>query len=130
MSRNPISEALHFTLHCFSGKAFGSVGGYIASTATTVDFVKQYAAGFIFTTALPPMNLASAIASVRLLKSGEGRALREAQQRNVAHMKCLLTRANIPYEDCPSHIIPIKVFLFLFFSSFILSQYNGCFDKK
>jgi len=105
-------DGLHHKVDIVSGtlgKAFGSVGGYIASTSTLVDFVRQYAAGFIFTTALPPMNLASAIASIRLLKGEEGGVLREKQQRNVAHMKCLLTQANIPYEDCPSHIIPIKV---------------------
>jgi len=123
-------DQLHHKVDIVSGtlgKAFGSVGGYIASTATLVDFVKQYAAGFIFTTALPPMNLASAIASIRLLKSGEGQQLRDRQQQNVAHMKCLLSSANIPYEDCPSHIIPIKVGdpkKCTLLSEHLLSKYN------
>ncbi len=94
------------------GKAFGNVGGYIASTASLVDTVRSYAPGFIFTTALPPMNLAGAVAAVCLLKSDEGRALRELHQRNVARMRCLLETANLPVADCPSHIIPIKVLPF------------------
>uniref|UniRef100_A0A3Q2QX56 5-aminolevulinate synthase, non-specific, mitochondrial n=1 Tax=Fundulus heteroclitus TaxID=8078 RepID=A0A3Q2QX56_FUNHE len=43
------------------GKAVGCVGGYIASTRAVVDTVRSYAAGFIFTTSLPPMLLAGTI---------------------------------------------------------------------
>uniref|UniRef100_A0A8C1Z550 5-aminolevulinate synthase n=1 Tax=Cyprinus carpio TaxID=7962 RepID=A0A8C1Z550_CYPCA len=91
------------------GKAFGCVGGYIASTAALVDNVRSYAAGFIFTTSLPPMVLAGALESVRVLKSPEGQALRRAHQRNVKHMRQLLLDAGLPVINCPSHIIPIRV---------------------
>uniref|UniRef100_A0A9J8BQD1 5-aminolevulinate synthase n=1 Tax=Cyprinus carpio carpio TaxID=630221 RepID=A0A9J8BQD1_CYPCA len=91
------------------GKAFGCVGGYIASTAALVDTVRSYAAGFIFTTSLPPMVLAGALESVRVLKSPEGQALRRAHQRNVKHMRQLLLDAGLPVINCPSHIIPIRV---------------------
>ncbi|XP_028669219.1 5-aminolevulinate synthase, erythroid-specific, mitochondrial-like isoform X1 [Erpetoichthys calabaricus] len=91
------------------GKAFGCVGGYIASTASLVDTVRSFAAGFIFTTSLPPMVLAGALESVRVLKSSEGQALRRAHQRNVKHMRQLLLDAGLPVINCPSHIIPIRV---------------------
>lgn len=91
------------------GKAFGCVGGYIASSAALVDTVRSYAAGFIFTTALPPMTLAGALESVRVLKSAEGQALRRAHQRNVKHMRQLLMDKGLPVVNCPSHIIPIRV---------------------
>ncbi|XP_018424631.1 PREDICTED: 5-aminolevulinate synthase, erythroid-specific, mitochondrial, partial [Nanorana parkeri] len=91
------------------GKAFGCVGGYVASTAALIDTVRSYAAGFIFTTSLPPMVLAGALESVRVLKSEEGQALRRAHQRNVKHMRQLLMDAGLPVINCPSHIIPIRV---------------------
>ncbi|XP_031142185.1 5-aminolevulinate synthase, erythroid-specific, mitochondrial [Sander lucioperca] len=91
------------------GKAFGCFGGYIASSAALVDTVRSFAAGFIFTTALPPMVLAGAMESVRILKSPEGQVLRRAHQRNVKHMRQLLMDKGLPVVNCPSHIIPIRV---------------------
>uniref|UniRef100_A0A8C4TCF0 5-aminolevulinate synthase n=1 Tax=Erpetoichthys calabaricus TaxID=27687 RepID=A0A8C4TCF0_ERPCA len=91
------------------GKAFGCVGGYIASTTALVDTVRSYAAGFIFTTSLPPMLLAGARESVQILKSEEGRSLRRKHQRNVKLLRQMLMDAGLPVVHCPSHIIPIRV---------------------
>ncbi|XP_077460288.1 5-aminolevulinate synthase, erythroid-specific, mitochondrial [Stigmatopora argus] len=91
------------------GKAYGCMGGYIASSAALVDTVRSFAAGFIFTTALPPMVLAGALESVRVLKGPEGQSLRRAHQRNVKHMRQLLMDKGLPVVNCPSHIIPIQV---------------------
>ncbi|KAJ8361059.1 hypothetical protein SKAU_G00175840 [Synaphobranchus kaupii] len=91
------------------GKAFGCVGGYIASTSALVDTVRSYAAGFIFTTSLPPMLLAGAKVSVQTLKSEEGRALRRKHQRNVKLLRQMLMDSGLPVVHCPSHIIPVRV---------------------
>ncbi len=48
------------------GKAFGSIGGYIAGTSKMTDFIRSYGSGFIFTTSMPPTVLASAIAAIEV----------------------------------------------------------------
>ncbi|GFR24074.1 5-aminolevulinate synthase, nonspecific, mitochondrial [Trichonephila clavata] len=91
------------------GKAFGNIGGYIASTDAIIDMVRSYAAGFIFTTSLPPTVLKGSLASIKILKSDEGRLLREKHQHNVKYLRKALREANIPVVHCPSHIIPVHV---------------------
>lgn len=89
------------------GKAFGVVGGYIAASADLCDFVRSFASGFIFTTALPPSVAAGAAASIRHLKSSA--AERAAHQERVAEVRARLDAVGIPHEPNPSHIIPVMV---------------------
>lgn len=89
------------------GKAFGVMGGYIAANAAIVDAIRSYAAGFIFTTALSPVLVAGALASVETLKVSNH--LREKHQERAARLKTLLTVAGLPLMASVSHIVPIKV---------------------
>lgn len=91
------------------GKAFGNIGGYIAGSASTVDMIRSYAAGFIFTTSLPPTTLAGALASIKVLRSDEGRQLRFRHQEAVRYLREKLVQHGIPALHCPSHIIPVHV---------------------
>jgi len=89
------------------GKAYGVVGGYIAASGELCDFVRSFASGFIFTTALPPAIAAGAAASVRHLKvSTRERAL---QKKRVADLRARLDSEGIPHLPNPSHIIPVMV---------------------
>ncbi|WP_448585230.1 5-aminolevulinate synthase [Thermaurantiacus sp.] len=89
------------------GKAFGVVGGYIAGSAALCDFIRSFASGFIFTTALPPSVAAAATASIRHLKSSS--VERAAHQARVAKVRARLKAIGIPMLDNPSHIIPVMV---------------------
>ncbi|MEM1104110.1 MAG: 5-aminolevulinate synthase [Pseudomonadota bacterium] len=89
------------------GKAFGVMGGYIAGSAAMCDFVRSFASGFIFTTALPPALAAGARASVRHLK--ESSEERRAHQERVAQVRARLSALGIPLLDNPSHIVPVMV---------------------
>lgn len=71
--------------------------------------IRSYAAGFIFTTSLPPTVLAGANKAIEILSSDEGRALRSKHQSNVKYLRNTLLRNGFPVEHTPSHIIPIKI---------------------
>ena len=88
-------------------KGFGVIGGYIAASATICDFVRSFASGFIFTTALPPAVAAGATASIRHLKSSDTE--RALQKERVAKVRGLLTKFGLPHYDNPSHIVPVIV---------------------
>ncbi len=89
------------------GKAFGVVGGYITGSAALCDFIRSFASGFIFTTALPPAVAAAAQASIKHLK--ESSVERDLQKLQVAKLRKMLDRAGIPHLDNPSHIIPVMI---------------------
>jgi 5-aminolevulinate synthase len=89
------------------GKAFGVMGGYITASAALCDFVRSFASGFIFTTALPPAVAAGARASIRHLKTSN--VEREAQRDRVAKVRAGLDAAGIPHLANPSHIVPVMV---------------------
>ena len=89
------------------GKAYGVVGGYVTGSAAMCDFIRSFASGFIFTTALPPAVAAAARTSIAHLKQSS--AEREGQRRQVARLRAALDRAGIPHLDNPSHIIPVMI---------------------
>jgi len=89
------------------GKAYGCVGGYITGSAALCDFIRSFASGFIFTTALPPAVAAAATASVKYLKTSN--VERDAQKRQVARLRAALDKRGIPHMDNPSHIIPVLI---------------------
>lgn len=89
------------------GKAFGVVGGYIAGSAALCDFIRSFASGFIFTTALPPHVAAGALASIRHLKSSDLERL--AHRQRVAQVRARLDAIGIPQLPNPSHIVPVMV---------------------
>ncbi|GLQ36577.1 5-aminolevulinate synthase [Rhizobium albus] len=89
------------------GKAFGVMGGYIAASTALCDFVRSFASGFIFTTALPPALAAGALASIQHLKQSQFERLRH--QDRVAKFRQGLDAIGVPYMPNPSHIVPVMV---------------------
>ncbi|MEE9455130.1 MAG: 5-aminolevulinate synthase [Paracoccaceae bacterium] len=88
-------------------KAYGVMGGYIATSKKMADAVRSYAPGFIFTTSLPPAIAAGAAESVRYLKSNS--TLREQQQNVAKILKTRLKAMGLPVIDNDSHIVPVMV---------------------
>jgi 5-aminolevulinate synthase len=88
-------------------KGFGVVGGYIAASAALCDFVRSFASGFIFSTALPPAVAAGARTAIRHLRAST--AERDRMHDRVARVRAALDAAGIPHLRNPSHIVPVMV---------------------
>ncbi|KPU84198.1 5-aminolevulinate synthase [Marinosulfonomonas sp. PRT-SC04] len=89
------------------GKAYGVMGGYIATSAKMADAIRSYAPGFIFTTSLPPAVAAGAAASVKHLKTDPH--LRALQQTQAQILKDRLKALGLPIIDHGTHIVPLHV---------------------
>ncbi len=89
------------------GKAYGVMGGYIAASTTLCDFIRSFAPGFIFTTALPPAIAAAACASIKHLKNSN--LEREQHRQKVQRVRTELDIRGIPHLTNEGHIIPVIV---------------------
>ncbi|HXC29579.1 MAG TPA: 5-aminolevulinate synthase [Stellaceae bacterium] len=88
-------------------KAFGTMGGYVAGSALMCDFLRGHAPGFIFTSSMPPLVAAGALAAIRHLR--ESKAERARHQERVATVKRRLGEAGLPLMPSTSHIVPVVV---------------------
>ncbi len=70
-------------------KALGSLGGFVAGSATLIDFLKNRAAGWIYTTALSPADTAAALAAIQVLQQEPHRHQRLWQ--NLTHLQNFLS---------------------------------------
>jgi 8-amino-7-oxononanoate synthase len=71
------------------GKALGAAGAYVAGEARLIRWLTSRCRSYVFTTALCPPACGAALAAVRIVRSEEGRALRE----RLRHLASLLARA-------------------------------------
>ena len=84
------------------GKALGVSGGYIAGSRPLIDFLINRARSFIFSTAPSPAIAAASRASLRIVQSPEGDALRKRLQENLSLLAGAM-KAKLP----PSAIMPL-----------------------
>ena len=88
-------------------KAFGCHGGYITGDTEVVDFIRSTAPGFIFTTSLPPMTAAAALASVRHVRQDHARRAKLFER--AAALKSRFDAAGLPLIASVSHIVPLHI---------------------
>lgn len=109
-SSEPIKDSVMDRIDMITGtlgKAYGTVGGYVAGSRDFIDMIRSYAPGFIFTTSLPPATVAGARASIIYQKHHVGdRALKQVNVRTVKERFAAL---DIPVVPGPSHIVPVLV---------------------
>jgi 5-aminolevulinate synthase len=89
------------------GKAFGVSGGYVAGSKPIIDAIRSHAPDFIFTTSMPPMLAAGALASLGILKNAHD--LRARQQRQANRLRDKLVALELPVMLSDSHIVPLQI---------------------
>jgi 8-amino-7-oxononanoate synthase len=73
-------------------KALGSLGGYVAGSAALIDFLRNRAATWIYTTALSPADTAAALAAIQLIQTEPER--RSQLWQRIAQLRSALQNCN------------------------------------
>lgn len=88
-------------------KALGSLGGYVAGNAALIDFLRNRAPSWIYTTGLSPADTAAALAAVKIVQQ---EPLRRARLwRNVGIFKNLLQLPNLKLLPSESSILCLQL---------------------
>jgi len=88
-------------------KALGSMGGYIAGSKVIIEYLRNNARPFIYSTALPPSVCASSIAAIDILEKEP--SIRTRLWRNIARFRKGLTNLGYNTMESQTQIIPILI---------------------
>jgi len=88
-------------------KAFGVVGGYIAGKKAIVDYLRQRARPFLFSSAVTPADIAACIAAVDIL--AESGALVEKLWANTKYFKAKMKTLGFDLGASTTPITPVMI---------------------
>ncbi|MEW6245018.1 MAG: glycine C-acetyltransferase [Bacillota bacterium] len=88
-------------------KAFGVVGGYVAGTRDLIDYLKQRARPFLFSSALTPADAGAALAAVDLLE--ESNELVQKLWDNARYFKQRMSEAGFDLGKSVTPITPVML---------------------
>ncbi len=80
-------------------KALGSLGGYVAGSATLIDYLRNRAASWIYTTGLSPADTAAATKAIAIVKQEPSRGDRLWQ--NINYLKQQLSSLDLLPSESP-----------------------------
>tara|TARA_R110002020_G_scaffold11340_5_gene42722 strand:- start:897 stop:2258 length:1362 start_codon:yes stop_codon:yes gene_type:complete len=91
-------------------KTFASNGGFIAvKTKAAAEYLKYYSATHTFSNALSPVQAATVLTALQIVRSEEGRALRRQLMDNILYLRSQLTNAGLETLGDPSPIVPVRL---------------------
>jgi len=88
-------------------KALGSVGAYVAGTPELINYLKNKARSFIFSTALPPTAVGAALAALKIVQREP--EIRQKLWRNARYLRAKLIELGYNVPTYKSPIIPILI---------------------
>jgi len=99
-----LTESVHLIMGTFS-KSLASLGGFIASDAQTIDYLKHHSRALIFSASMSPANAAAVLAALEIM-------IHEPQRiaqlwRNTERMKEGLLHLGYDLGDSETPILPV-----------------------
>lgn len=88
-------------------KGLGAIGGYVAGDFEVIDAIRSNAAGFIFTTSIPPAIAAAVAVNIKHLQQSDFE--RKKLFQNVAYLKQKLFESNVKIVENSSHIVSVLI---------------------
>ncbi len=101
-----LTDDVHFIMSTFS-KSLASLGGFIASDAATIDFLKHHSRSLVFSASMSPANAAAALAALHIMRSEPERI--ERLWSNTRRMKEGLLALGFDLGACQTPILPVYV---------------------
>ncbi|HZV83219.1 MAG TPA: 8-amino-7-oxononanoate synthase [Geobacteraceae bacterium] len=89
------------------GKGLGSFGAYVAGSAELIEYLRNRARSFIFSTSLPPAVLAASLAAIELVSSREGAELRKRLEANAHLFSRALLQSGFDTLGSTTQIVPV-----------------------
>jgi 8-amino-7-oxononanoate synthase len=88
-------------------KAFGAMGGFVASTRKNIDYLRHFSHPFMFTSALPASVCAGILAALDVMEHEPER--RRQITRNGVFFRESLRNMGFNTSTCDSHLVPIVI---------------------
>ena len=101
-----IKKGVHVQMGTLS-KALGNMGGFIAGSKILIDYIRNKARAFIYSTALPPAVLGGCIKAVEI--AGENSGLRDRLWANVNMFRNSLKDMGFDTMESETQIIPVCI---------------------
>jgi glycine C-acetyltransferase len=90
-------------------KTFGSNGGFVASNRRAVkEYLRFYSPSCTFSNALSPAQVATIAKSLEIVRSEEGRVLREKLMTNILSLRAQIHNHGMEFYGDPSAIVAVK----------------------
>src|SRR3954471_5315689 len=112
-----VEDLVDLRMGTFS-KSLASCGGFVAGSHEVIDFLRISSRAFLFTAAGVPAAVGAALAALRIVRSGDGRALMDAVLENARYLRDGLAERGFAVvapqplpggEDIVTPIIPVLV---------------------
>jgi 8-amino-7-oxononanoate synthase len=101
-----LDKEIDITMGTFS-KTFASLGGFVASEAKVIDYIKHHAAALIFSASPTPASVAAAMAALEVLIQEPERV--DHLIRNANHIRSELKAAGFNVLEGRTGIVPVIV---------------------